>query len=678
MKFLFPQFLWALSLIVIPIIIHLFNFRRYKKVVFSNIEMLQTAAIEEQGKRNLRKLLVLLSRIFALSFLVLAFAKPYFPGKNKRLAKQGNVICIYVDNSFSMKNSGNEGELLNASKNKATTLIKNYNETDVFFVINNDFEAKGQRELNKEAALQAVDNVTVSAVSRDLESVYNRISENFERREYDQKNKLAFWLSDFQQQKNAVNINPTDSSIQWYLLPQSSNEPTNISIDTAYFASPYVQSGKTATLKVIISNHGAEDIENVSLYLNLNESQKGLTNANIKAGSQTSVELNFTPDDNLWQRGSLKISDNPITFDDELFVAFPLVTQLNICEISSQSQTFIQKVFEGDDFFVYSRLNPNQIDYSLLKQADLVVINELNDAGQGLITILQDYLANGGSLMLFPFGESNPKIYNTLAEYLGIAPLSPEITQSKKVAFVNAEHILYKNAIDKIKDNEVLPMIDSYYPLDERSIRFDKLIALSNNQDVFRLYLKNSGYIYQWATSMQKQNKLLALNFIFPISALNAALQSKPLPNLFHVAASNDLIPLRNASDSKERIFEVSDQQNNKWIPEIVSSDGQQKMNVSFLSLAGLFALKQKNNDAVLAHFALNFNRNESVMKFYDKDTLLKIFRDVGNVSILNTETNTIANTINQTDSGKQLWRVFLALALLFLLIEILLLRFIK
>jgi hypothetical protein len=678
MKFLFPQFLWALSLIVIPIIIHLFNFRRYKKVVFSNIEMLQTAAIEEQGKRNLRKLLVLLSRIFALSFLVLAFAKPYFPGKNKRLAKQGNVICIYVDNSFSMKNSGNEGELLNASKNNATTLIKNYNETDVFFVINNDFEAKGQRELNKEAALQAVDNVTVSAVSRDLESVYNRISENFERREYDKKNKLAFWLSDFQQQKNAVNINPTDSSIQWYLLPQSSNEPTNISIDTAYFASPYVQSGKTATLKVIISNHGAEDIENVSLYLNLNESQKGLTNANIKAGSQTSVELNFTPDDNLWQRGSLKISDNPITFDDELFVAFPLVTQLNICEISSQSQTFIQKVFEGDDFFVYSRLNPNQIDYSLLKQADLVVINELNDAGQGLITILQDYLANGGSLMLFPFGESNPKIYNTLAEYLGIAPLSPEITQSKKVAFVNAEHILYKNAIDKIKDNEVLPMIDSYYPLDERSIRFDKLIALSNNQDVFRLYLKNSGYIYQWATSMQKQNKLLALNFIFPISALNAALQSKPLPNLFHVAASNDLIPLRNASDSKERIFEVSDQQNNKWIPEIVSSDGQQKMDVSFLSLAGLFALKQKNNDAVLAHFALNFNRNESVMKFYDKDTLLKIFRDAGNVSILKAETNTIANTINQTDSGKQLWRVFLALALLFLLIEILLLRFIK
>ena len=646
--------------------------------MFSNIEMLQTAAIEEQGKRNLRKLLVLLSRIFALSFLVLAFAKPYFPGKNERLAKEGNVICIYVDNSFSMKNSGNEGEILNASKNKATTLIKNYNETDVFFVINNDFEDKSQRELNKEAALQAVDNVTVSAVSRDLESVYNRISENFERREYDQKNKLAFWLSDFQQQKNAVNINPTDSSIQWYLLPQSSNEPANISIDTAYFASPYVQSGKTATLKVTISNHGVEDIENVSLYLNLNESQKGLTNANIKAGSQTSVELNFTPDDNIWQCGSLKISDNPITFDDELFLAFPLVTQLNICEISSQSQTFIQKVFEGDDFFVYSRMNPNQIDYSLLKQADLVVINELNDASQGLITILQDYLANGGSLMLFPFGESNPKIYNTLAEYLGIAPLRPEITHSKKVAFVNAEHILYKNAIDKIKDNEVLPMIDSYYPLDERSIRFDKLITLSNNQDVFRLYLKNSGYVYQWATSMQKQNKLLALNFIFPISALNAALQSKPLPNLFHVAASNDLIPLRKASDSKERIFEVSDQQNNKWIPEIVSSDGQQKMNVSFLSLAGLFALKQKNNDGVLAHFALNFNRNESVMKFYDKDTLLKIFRDAGNVSILNGETNTIANTINQTDSGKQLWRMFLALALLFLLIEILLLRFIK
>lgn len=646
--------------------------------MFSNIEMLQTVAIEEHGKRNLRKLLILFSRIFALSFLVLAFAKPYFPGKNNLLAKEGNVISIYIDNSFSMKNTGNEGELLNASKNKATTLIKNYNETDIFFVISNDFEAKGQRELNKEVALQAVDDITVSAFSRDLESVYDRIRENFERREYEQKNKLAFWLSDFQQQKNAVNINPSDSSIQWYLLPQSSNEPANLSIDTAYFASPYVQSGKTATLRVIISNHGAEDIENVSLYLNLNESQKGLANANIKAGSQTSVELNFTPDDKLWQRGSLKISDNPITFDDELFVAFPLVTQLNICEISSQNQTYIQKVFEGDDFFVYSRLNPNQIDYSLLKQADLVVINELNDAGQGLITILQDYLTKGGSLMLFPFGESNPKIYNKLAESLGIAPLKPEITQATKVAFLNAEHILYKNAIDKIKDNEVLPMLDSYYPLDEKPIRFDKLIALSNNHDVLRLYPKNSGVIYQWAISLQKQNKLLALNFIFPISALNAALQAKPLPNLFHVAASNDLIPLRNASDSKERIYEVSGQGNSKWIPEIVSSDGQQKMNVGFLSMAGSFAVQQQNNDSVLAYFALNYNRNESVMKFYDKDNLLNVFSDAGNVFILNSEINTIAKTIEQTDSGKQLWRMFLVLALLFLLIEILLLRFIK
>ena len=41
MQFLYPGFLFALAAIAIPIIIHLFNFRKFKKVYFTNVAFLK-------------------------------------------------------------------------------------------------------------------------------------------------------------------------------------------------------------------------------------------------------------------------------------------------------------------------------------------------------------------------------------------------------------------------------------------------------------------------------------------------------------------------------------------------------------------------------------------------------------------------------------------------------------
>ncbi|MDX5321532.1 MAG: BatA domain-containing protein, partial [Bacteroidota bacterium] len=79
MKFVNPQFLWAFGVLAIPIIIHLFNFRRFKKVIFPNLRFLKEVQLKNKNKRELRKYLVLASRLLALSFLVLAFAGPFIP-----------------------------------------------------------------------------------------------------------------------------------------------------------------------------------------------------------------------------------------------------------------------------------------------------------------------------------------------------------------------------------------------------------------------------------------------------------------------------------------------------------------------------------------------------------------------------------------------------------------------
>ena len=106
MKFLYPQFLYALTAVLIPIIIHLFNFRKFKTVYFSNVRFLKDIKKETKAHSQLKHLLILLSRILAISALVFAFAQPYIP-VNNTIIHDKYAVSIYIDNSFSM-NAENE------------------------------------------------------------------------------------------------------------------------------------------------------------------------------------------------------------------------------------------------------------------------------------------------------------------------------------------------------------------------------------------------------------------------------------------------------------------------------------------------------------------------------------------------------------------------------------------
>ena len=126
MKFLFPTFLFALFTIAIPILIHLFNFRRYKTVYFSNVGFLKNIKKESKKKSKIKQLLLLIARILTIIFLVFAFAQPYIPS-NKDVQKKANqTVAIYIDNSFSMNALSEQGQLLELARNKAVEIVLAY------------------------------------------------------------------------------------------------------------------------------------------------------------------------------------------------------------------------------------------------------------------------------------------------------------------------------------------------------------------------------------------------------------------------------------------------------------------------------------------------------------------------------------------------------------------------
>src|SRR5215510_4953280 len=100
MSFVYPGFLFALFAVAIPILVHLFNFRRFKKVYFTNVRFLREIRQDTRNRSRLKHLLILASRILAVIFLVLAFAQPYIPLKGTKISAGVKKVSVYIDNSF--------------------------------------------------------------------------------------------------------------------------------------------------------------------------------------------------------------------------------------------------------------------------------------------------------------------------------------------------------------------------------------------------------------------------------------------------------------------------------------------------------------------------------------------------------------------------------------------------
>ena len=177
MQFLYPTFLFALAALAIPIILHLFYFRRFKKVYFTNVRFLKEVKEETSARSKLRNLLVLLMRLLAIIFLVLTFAQPFIP-QDVEVKKGLKTVSVFVDNSFSMSALSQDVPLLEKAKQRAREIIQAYAVDDEFQILTNDFEGRHQRLVSQEDALDLVDEISISPSVREVSKVLTRAKAN--------------------------------------------------------------------------------------------------------------------------------------------------------------------------------------------------------------------------------------------------------------------------------------------------------------------------------------------------------------------------------------------------------------------------------------------------------------------------------------------------------------------
>src|SRR5687767_7161309 len=268
MQFLYPSFLWALTALSIPIILHLFYFRRYKKVYFSNLRFLREVKEETSARNRLRNLLILLSRVLAMAFVILAFAQPFIPANDSEKAGIRNV-SVFVDNSFSMQSFGQDLSLFDRARQKAREVVLGYGQEDRFQILGHELSPSQNLWISRDEAVTRLEEMEFTPAVKPLSVITGRQKQGFAR---ESGVPVAWLISDFQ--KSIMDVTAFDSSTTVNLLPLKSVREKNVAIDSAWFDSPVQTLNQNSTLLFSIHNYTPEDADNIRVTIDIDGQER--------------------------------------------------------------------------------------------------------------------------------------------------------------------------------------------------------------------------------------------------------------------------------------------------------------------------------------------------------------------------------------------------------------------
>ena len=671
MNFLYPGFLFALLSVAIPVIIHLFNFRKFKKVYFSNVQLLKEVEQQNSSREKLKNLLILLSRILAIIFLVLAFAQPYIPLNKEKTTVRDNAVSIYIDNSYSMDAINKDGSLLDEAKRSAKELIKGFGLNDRFQLLTNDFEGKHQRLLNREEFLKALDDVKISSANRTLQQILNRQSNILT----GSANKYSFIISDFQKNISDQKKLDTKQNIQYSFLKLNATTLPNIAVDSVWTLSPNHQPLANERLVVQLKNYSDDDAKNIPLKLNINNQQKAIGSVNIQAGKTVKDTLNFSGLAAGWQKGIITIKDFPITFDDSLLFSFKVDENFSVLNISGNStQDYIKALFNADKYYKLTSSFENNINYNNFSNFGLIVLNGIKNPSTGLAQQIKTYVNGGGTVVIFPDLDADLQVYNAFFNSLTLPSIQTLNTTSTKVDKIDLQNPVFKSVFEEVPKNLDLPLVNRYFSfIEKNSANKEDILQLPGGILFFGKYGVGQGNIYLSASGLNQTDGNLARHPIFVPLMYRLSLNSGNEGDLYSTIGNENVLAGKSISIGKNQTLKLS-ANNFESIPDVRFAQGKTLIyTADQIKNPGFYNLKL--NDSLLAVYSFNSNRSESDMHYLDKNALSNL-AEKSNLKIYDTDKDAVKLISGQNQIGQTLWKLCLILSLIFIAAEILLIRF--
>lgn len=670
MSFLYPLFLLAGAALAIPILVHLFNFRKFKTIEFPDIRFLKTIQQETQKSAKLKHRLILASRLLLLLGLILAFAQPYFSKQGKPASGVASAYSFFIDNSYSMSLPHAKGTLLDEARNKVRDVIEAADEQARFHILTQDFGEKEHRFLNKQEALEKLGSLRPSPYSRKSGEILAKQAQLLQAESAGRK--VRVYLSDFQQSSFPLNTQSQDD-LETLMIRLTAQRTENVYIDTVLLETPGLQRNMEAPLRVRLQYQG-ETAKETQLTLDVGGQLKSMKSVKLEPGKTTEEVLSFTPSTAGNYPIRVYLQDYPMSFDDTFYLSTPVGADKQVLLLNEgTANAYLNAVFKTGTAFRADNFTAQQVSPSLLSNYALVVLNGTTRLSTELQTALLNHVEQGGQVLVFPSARGEAGDLNTWLNSALSVQWGAVDTHSVMVANFNKSHPLFRNVFDKIPENIALPNIKKRCPLQMGAMnRLQSLMSLSNG-DVFLASAQvGSGQIYIGTVVPEASWSDFPTSYWFlPLLHQMAMWQSAQMPAAIALG-SRQALRIPNKRETERSVYHaytsgmdiIPEQQAQGNQIQVFFQQGFKQAGWYGLALPGM-------RDTVFT--GLNYNRAESDLRYWDVAALEK----AGGIKQARwlSDSLDLRHEINPQQAGMPLWKICLIFALIGLLAEILFIR---
>ena len=642
MQFKNPEILYFLFLLIIPILVHLFQLRRFKKQEFTNVKLLKELEIQTRKSSTIKKWLLLATRLLLLAALILAFAQPFF--KAKDFDKKNNELILVVDNSFSMQAKGNSGELL---KRTIQDLLENTPEDQQLSVLTNDenFYDTNIRNIQKE-----LQNLNYSSTPFNPAAIITRI----EAKKPGVPKDILF-ISDAVGLKDELKTNLSEGSSLYYQTVEA-NETNNIAIENVQISQVLDQFYE---LKISIKSYG--DFENdvpISMY-----NGKKLVGKALISKEKPQKEILFTiPKTDF--HGYVAIQDNSLSYDNTFYFSISKPKKSNVIAVGNlEKNKFLSRIYNAEEFnFTSTELNT--LNYNSIENTDAIILNELPTIPNALSDTLKNYYSKGGKIIFIPDVNSSVESYNSFLRNFSNNSLSEKAIKEKQITQISFNHPIYTNVFEKKVSNFQYPKTNATFTINGSNLPVlqyeDKSIFLGN-------ITNKLGNLFFFSTSINKENSNFQNSPLIVPTFYNMG-QNNNKTGLNAFTIGNNNYTIINETIAKDNVLSVTNTENS-FIPM------QQILNNKIKLTFGNYPENSGNYEVLkdkesLKNISFNYPRNESDLSQINADYFDSCTK-VNSVS-------TFYSDIHSSRTSNEVWKYFIIATLLFLLLELLIQKFVK
>ena len=647
MQFKNPEVFYFLVLLLIPILVHLFQLQKFKKVAFTNVAFLKKISQETRKSSKLKRWLILCSRLLGLLALLFVFSQPYFSDKK---SNEQNHNFIYLDNSLSLNTNGNKG---NELKIAAQELIKSTSEFDKYTLLTNDeiFENIDKNELD-----DRLKTISFSSKSSNLEQVLLEIDGKIKNKSNTLYKKIL--ISDFQKFNNQLFTNVNSDFLG---IKLNQNQKNNISIDSLAISNANTEE---ISISVLIHNQGDKK-DNVPIALYDNDKLINKRSFSIEADSKQNIEFSIPNTTNF--KGNIQVTYNDIfLFDNSFFFSINSKDKTNILSIGKASNS-LERIFD-EESFNFEESTVQKLNYNSISEQQLIILNQLENIPNVLQSTLVQFLENGGHLVIIPDAKSQINSYNTFFQKITNGQIVERKSDSLKITEINFDHPLYSNVFSKKVDNFQYPTVSKSYA---SSFVGDAIIRFENRKPFLQELRNPYSKVYWFSSPLSTEVTNFTNSPLIVPTIYNIGRQSLKVSQPYYTLQETNEIEI-GVKVGKDDILTISNK-TNSFIPLQQSFANKVRLTTDGAPKdPGFYKVSLKSD--TLETIAYNLQKEESLLQFYN---LSQIEEGNDNIKMYDS-IEALFTDINEKNEVRWLWKLFLAIAIVSLLLEILILKFFR